>query len=158
MMNAGQQKTGWTATLKDKTDLAIRLSNLEAETASLRNDIDTIKETLEGDAMIFRPPFFMNTASQTLQFALKNQLMNPPPAYNKSVPFPIEDSKIAVLFDQVIERRNKTIHPASRKDLEEQSVTVARDFLDRCPQLRTVCQQETIVIDSLEQIMTAFGI
>ncbi|KAJ3175831.1 hypothetical protein HDU87_005659 [Geranomyces variabilis] len=58
---------------------------------------------------------------------------------NANAPFPTTEQTLATSFDDVIDRRNSTMHFSDRKDLETKAVDVARGLLTRHPALRQAC-------------------
>jgi hypothetical protein len=159
-------RKAWTVFSRDETDLAQRVTALEASVA-----------VLNADALLYGRAFLRNSASEILLFALKRQPRPPHTtdyftslatngsaelstmvaSLNQTLVAPTTEAGLAGMLDSVIERRNGTIHYANRQMLETNALGPARDLLSRHPQLRLACPQEVLVIDNYDTFQTAFG-
>lgn len=139
--------------------LSSRLDTVESELASHKQDIS-----------VFAATVIRNVAAQTLLYAAQDQSVHPPnrrfqllatsgspqlTAYLAACPVPPSLDAFAAAADAVINRRNSTVHYGTLKALEK-AVTDAAGLLHRHPALRTSCKQESFIIDTFEELKTAF--
>lgn len=168
---------------KQMTKMQMELLDVKKNLVDVTNDLADVKTTQKADALIFGVPFLMNTAAQILLMAYGSQpkltssgdplpsatyfsnfskqkdpqsLKDVLTAVNSTATFPTTEQALATSFDNIIDRRNGTLHFANRHDLEQNAVTRAKGLLTRHPELRQTCRVESLVIDLFETIMTAY--
>jgi hypothetical protein len=110
-------------------------------------------------------------AGEVLQYALKRQQPQQPrsatpfaqlrsnndsqlAAYAAAVQ--LSDAQVSSRLDAVVNRRNSTVHYSSEQQLFQDAVQPALLYLQQFPALRTLCKQEAEILQSYDQLKTAF--
>lgn len=151
----------WTVSCVDKTPLEQRVQKLEDNYAILTEDsrlwAQLYLHDVAGEALLWACEDQPNNQGNSRRYETRAHNNDSKlSAYAAGLPFSPDPARLATTLDRVITRRNHKVHFGTIQGLEE-AVQQVEGLLVRHPDLRKRCKDEVMVIDSFEDLRSAFG-